>query len=122
MPETLYRANPPMFRNRPISFIVSVLLIPVFGLGIVILLVWYIASKAKLLEITSTSLRFEEGLLNKKYTEIDTDRIRSVQLSQSMFQRMFGTGDLAIYTAGDNPEIVVKGMPRPDEIRDILRG
>ncbi|TCD14923.1 PH domain-containing protein [Oricola cellulosilytica] len=122
MSDVLYRANPPMFRNGPISFIVCVLLIPAFGLGIILLLGWYIQSKSKLLEITESRLRFEQGILNKKYTEISNSSVRSVQMSQSFFQRMFGTGDLAIFTAGDSPEIVVKGMPDPDEIRTLLSG
>ena len=45
--------------------------------------------------------------------------IRSVRVYQSLFQRMFGTGDIEVYSAGDNPEIIVKGMPDPARIREL---
>lgn len=119
MPERiLYEANPPMFRNNPIGFVLSVLLIPV-GVGIVILVVWAIASRTKKLTITETEVKYETGLLSKSRTELRLDGIRSVRVNQSFFQRLFGTGDVEVYTAGDSPEIVIAGMPDPERIREL---
>ena len=36
MKNILYSQNPPMFRNKPLTFIVSIFLILAFGLGILI--------------------------------------------------------------------------------------
>ena len=49
-----------------------------------------------------------------------TDDIRTVKIKQSFFQRMFGTGDLDIYTAGDSPEAVLMGLQDPHEIKSLL--
>ncbi|MET0042695.1 MAG: PH domain-containing protein, partial [Candidatus Thiodiazotropha sp. 6PLUC3] len=35
-----------MFKNNPIGFIVSILLIPAFGIGLIILLVWHLQNKS----------------------------------------------------------------------------
>jgi uncharacterized membrane protein YdbT with pleckstrin-like domain len=121
MEETiLYRENPPMFRNNPLGFILSVLLIPVFGVGIVILVWWYIQVKSRLLTITDTELRYETGILSKTHNEFRLDSIRSVRVHQSLWQRMFGTGNLEIFTAGDTPEVTIAGVPDPARVRELV--
>lgn len=114
----LYEAHPPMFRNSPIGFILSVLLIPV-GIGIVIFIIWSIASRTKKLTITDSEMRYETGFLSKARTELRLQSIRSVRVNQSFFQRILGTGDVEVYTAGDTPEIVIAGMPEPERIREL---
>lgn len=119
MSEILYSANPPLFRNNPLLFALYILLIPVFGVGLLLLAVWYVSSKAKKLTITSEELHYEEGILSKSRADLRLSSIRSVRIEQSLFQRMFGTGDVNIYTAGDTPEVVVRGMPDPHRIREL---
>jgi uncharacterized membrane protein YdbT with pleckstrin-like domain len=116
----LYEAHPPMFRNNPIGFILSVLLVPV-GIGILILLFWYVKSRSETLMLTTEELRYEKGILSKARSELRLQAIRSVRVNQSLFQRMFGTGDIEIYSAGDEPELTLKGMPDPNELREIIR-
>ena len=116
----VYDAHPPMFRNNPIGFILSVLLIPA-GIGILILLYWYVKSRSERLTLTTEELRYEKGLLSKDRSELKLTAIRSVRAYQSLFQRMFGTGNIEIYSAGDTPEMVLKGMPDPNEIRELIR-
>jgi uncharacterized membrane protein YdbT with pleckstrin-like domain len=120
MDNVLYESNPPMFRNSPLGFIISVLLIPAFGIGIIILLVWYVSTKAQKLTITTQDLLYEKGLLSKSRSELRLTSIRSVRVNQSLFQRIFGTGDVEIFTAGDEAEITAKGMPDPNEIRELI--
>lgn len=120
MAETiLYRASPPMFRNNPLLFLLYLVLIAAFGLGLILLLGWYVLSKSKSLTITDEELRYEVGILNKQRSEIRLSSIRSVRVNQTFWQRIFGTGDLDIFTAGDNPEITAKGMPDPGRIREL---
>lgn len=114
-----YQSNPPMFRNNPVLFVLAVLLIAAFGAGIVILVWWYVVSKASQLTITDQEVRYEKGILSKTRKEIRLPAIRSVRVHQSLSQRIFGTGDVEIYSAGDLPEIVAKGMPDPHRIREL---
>ena len=117
--QILYQAHPPMFRNHPFGFVLSILLIAA-AVGIIILLVWYVKTRAETLTITREELRYEKGILSKVHSELRLSSIRSVRVNQSLFQRMLGTGDIRVYTAGDAPEITVKGMPDPHEIREII--
>jgi uncharacterized membrane protein YdbT with pleckstrin-like domain len=114
----LYQAHPPMFRNHPFLFVLCVLLVPV-GIGILALLFWYVLSHATKLTITDEELRFERGILSKDRIEMKLSSIRSVRIKQSLFQRLFGTGDISIFTAGDAPELIADGMPDPARVREL---
>ena len=109
-----------MFRNNPLGFILAILLIPV-AVGILILLWWYLQCMSTKLEFVGNDLVLEKGLLSKARMELDVRRIRSVNVYQSFFNRIFGVGKISIYTAGDNPEIEVAGLPNPHELRTLIK-
>ncbi|GEM20735.1 hypothetical protein NONS58_21550 [Nitrosococcus oceani] len=117
----LYEANPSMLRMNPFITALSILLIPV-GIGIIILLWMYIKTKMDKLTIKTDEIVWMHGLLNKSYTEINMSSVRTVKVNQSVLQRMLNAGDVAIYTAGDNPEVVIRGLPEPDKVRDYIKG
>jgi len=116
--DTLYEAHPPMFRNNPIGFIAAVILVPV-GVGLLILGIWYLSSRSKTLTITNDRLRYVEGILSKNRIELRLSSIRSIRVNQNVFQRLFGTGDIQIYSAGDAPEVTIKGLPDPSRVREL---
>lgn len=118
--EMKYSEHPSMFRNNPLGFILAILLIPV-AIGILILLWWYLQCKSTKLEFNGNDLILEKGLLSKERMELDVRRIRSVNVYQSFFNRIFGVGKIAIFTAGDNPEIEVAGLPRPHDLRELIK-
>ncbi|MCW8869580.1 MAG: PH domain-containing protein [Proteobacteria bacterium] len=117
----LYSENPVMFKNNPLGFIASVILIAAFGLGIIILLVWYLKTKSLKLTVTEHDIVLEKGLLSKEHSEINIDSIRTIRVSQSFFNRIFGVGKIEIFTAGDNPEVVATGMPEPNRVRELVK-
>ncbi|HEY7885753.1 MAG TPA: PH domain-containing protein [Cellvibrionaceae bacterium] len=117
----LYNENPVMFKNNPLGFILALVLILAFGLGLIILLVWYLQTKSLRLVVTSEDVLFEKGLLSKERSELTIRSIRTVRVKQSFWNRIFGTGTIELYTAGDSPEIVAKGMPDPNRVRDIIK-
>jgi len=115
-----YQNHPPMFRNHPIWFIFSLALIAAFGLGLLILVAWYVKSKSEKLTITETELKYEKGILSKSRSELRLTNIRSTRVNQSFFQRILGTGDILIFTAGDSPEVTAKGLPNPHKVRELV--
>lgn len=117
---TSYANHPAMFRNNPLGFILAILLIPV-AIGVLILLYWYMSCKATRLEINGDEVVLEKGLLSKERTELNISGIRTVKISQSLANRMFGVGTVAIYTAGDQAEIEAKGMPQPEIFKDLIK-
>lgn len=116
----LYR-TPAMFRAEPFRFLLYVLLIPLAGLGVVLLLLWYVNSVSKRLTIRGNDLVYEWGVFSRGYTEVKIDRIRVVRVEQSFLQRIFHTGQIAVYTTGNDPEMVVHGIPDPNDFREMIR-
>lgn len=111
-----------MFKNNPLGFILALLLVPVFGLGLLIFLVWHLKNKSLKLVVTDNEVLFEKGLLSKERSEVTISSVRSVKVKQTFFNRIFGTGTVELYTAGDSPEIVAPGMPDPNKVRELIRG
>ena len=116
-----YSENPVMFKNNPIGFLISILLIPAAGLGLIILVYWHLKNKASKLVITDQEVLFEKGLLSKDRCEVSLSNVRTVKVSQSFFNRIFGVGTIELYTAGDTPEFVATGMPDPNKVREIVK-
>ena len=121
MPETvLYKDHPAMFRNRPVLFLVCCALIP-FGIGIVVLLAWWLRCLATSLVITESRVTLRKGLLSKATNDVLIADIRNVKVSQSFLQRIFGVGAVAVSTSGQSDmEIEVHGVPAPDRIKSII--
>ena len=118
--QELYAANPVMFKNHPLGFLLCILLIPL-GVGILILMYWHLQNKSSRLVVTKDHVLYEKGLLSKERSEVDIDGIRTVKVKQSFSNRIFGTGTIELYTSGDNPEIIAKGMPDPNKVREIIK-
>lgn len=115
-----YSEHPAMFKNNPLGFLLSILLIPV-GVGIIILLVWYLKCKSTLLEVSDRELIVERGLLSKDRTELSLSSVRTVNVYQSFFNRIFGVGRIAVFTAGDDAEVEVAGLPDPHRLRELIK-
>ena len=116
----IYEAHPAMFRAHPFWFILSVLLIAAFGLGILILLYWYIKTRATALTITQHEIMYEKGILSKDRTSVSLKHVRAVRVTQRFINRILGVGTVEISTAGDEPEFEVKDMPDPHQIREAI--
>lgn len=121
MSEVLYEEHPSLIRTHPLGTVIAIILIPV-GIGILILLYWYLTMKADKLTIKDDEVIWTHGLLSKTYVEINMSSIRTTRVEQSLLQRMLNAGKLEIYTAGDEPELTVNGMPNPDKIRELIKG
>ncbi len=117
---TLYCENPSMFRNNPIGFILTLILCLV-GVGLIILLIWWLRNKGTVLTVTDERTILRRGLLSKSLNEVWHQDVRNVRLSQSFWQRVFGAGTPEISSAGQaDVEIKVTGIPDPDEVKEII--
>jgi len=120
--QVVYEAHPAMFRARPFSFVLCVLLIAAFGIGIILLLYWYIKTRATALTVTDNELMYERGILSKDRTSVALRQVRSVRVAQGFINRIFDVGTIEISSTGDKPEFTVKDMPDPHDIRDAIAG
>lgn len=116
----LYDASPAMFRARPVAFVLSCILVLV-GVGIVILLVWYIRSRSTRLTVTSDQITLRTGWLSKNTNDVFIENVRNIQVKQSFFQRILGVGYVGISSAGQSGiEIEVDGLPDPDDLKELI--
>lgn len=149
MSSILYDANPSLIRSRPFGTLFASMLViggiwvalfgsqhlpplpaelPVGALGLamlavgfLLLLYWLVATKTDHLAIRDDEILWTHGLLSKQYTEIQMASVRTVRVRQSLLQRILGAGDLTLYTAGDIPELVIRGLPDPHRIRELIK-
>lgn len=112
----LYDDNPAMFRGSPFLFILLLVSI----VGIVGLFIWWVKCKGERLAVSDSEMLLERGLLAKQRTQLNIASVRSVRISQTMFQRMFDVGDIEIFSAGDFAEIAIRAMPHPNRVRDLI--
>jgi uncharacterized membrane protein YdbT with pleckstrin-like domain len=116
----IYEAHPAMFRAHPFWFILCVLLIAAFGAGIILLLYWYIKTRATALTVTDSELMYERGILSKDRTSVSLQHVRSVNIAQGFVNRILGVGTIQISTAGDEPEFTIADMPDPYVIQETI--
>ncbi len=93
----------------------------IFALSTLQLLVWWVSTRTDQLKITDDEILWTHGLVNKKYTELGMGSVRTVQVSQSLLQRLLDAGDIRVFTTGDLPELVVRGLPDPSRVRELVK-
>lgn len=120
MSEIIYVAHPAMFRAHPFLFVLSLVLIAAFGLGLLILLFWYISTRMTKLSVTTDTIIYEKGILSKERIGFSLTHVRTVRVYQSFLNRILGVGAIEFYTAGDEPEFSVRDLPRPHEVRETV--
>jgi hypothetical protein len=121
--ETLLTTQPKMAKEHPILFVLCLVLIPVYGLGLIILLGWWLSCKAKFLTVTSRRTIYREGLLSKRTSEVRHSDVRNIVVSQGIMDRIFGVGTVAISSAGQSGfEVAISGVEDPVKIKELIDG
>lgn len=71
--------------------------------------------------IDETRVSRHYGLISRNQQSVRIRDLRSIELDQSLFQRLFRVGDLAFYSAGSaKAEVRFFGIKRPMEWRDRI--
>lgn len=105
----------PSWKNHILFYAVSILLIPVFGIGLAVL---YWARKKHHTysytfsdtQITSRDHKYERN--------IDLVNIDRVEVEQSWLQQKMGVGDIILYTSASS--MTLRGMEHPLQLQDML--
>ena len=90
---------------------------------VVLFMRMFIKRISSYLIVRRDEVAFERGILNRKSTEIGYEDIRTVDVTQTLIQRIFNLGHISIASSGTGGyEIFAKNMPNPNEIRDEIQG
>lgn len=89
-----------------------------------LLLIWpirrHVARQFTKATITGDKLRYEVGALSKSTRNISLPKVQDARVDQSVTQRMFGVGDLAIETAGEASRLTIRNVDRPQQVADEI--
>ena len=97
-------------------FILGVLLLPVFGLGLVFLVIAWVRYKTTELAITNRRVIAKFGFISRRTVEINIAKVESIQVDQGILGRIFDYGTLLIAGAGD-PQAPIPGISGPMAFR-----
>ena len=107
----------PSWMNFLWFVIFGVLLIPLFFIGVVLLLYALINVKTTSLVVTDRRVVMKTGWLSQSISEVRIGDIRGVNLQQTIWQRIVGTGTIIVGTAATGgAEIVMVGVNNPHAI------
>ena len=119
--EILYESHPSMFRSNPFWFAAAVILIAAYGLGLIILLFWWLQCLGVKLTVTKDRTILRRGILSKHISEVFHSDVRNIQFNQTVAQRICGVGSIGISSAGQTGmEIEIAGIPHPERVKEII--
>jgi uncharacterized membrane protein YdbT with pleckstrin-like domain len=78
----------------------GVLLIPLFGAGLVLLAVLFIRYKSTELAVTTRRVIVKHGFIRRSTVEINLNKVESIQVDQGLLGRMLDFGTLVIAGTG----------------------
>jgi uncharacterized membrane protein YdbT with pleckstrin-like domain len=70
--------------------------------------------------ITNERLIYRAGFIAKQGTEIPLEVIQNVAFNQSIVERIFGTGDLMIESAGTHGQTRYRDIPNPEGVQSLI--
>ena len=70
--------------------------------------------------ITTERVIYRAGLISKQGKEIPLEVINDVAFKQSILERLFGTGDVVIESAGTHGQSQYRDIPDPEEIQKTI--
>jgi uncharacterized membrane protein YdbT with pleckstrin-like domain len=65
-------------------------------------------------------LRYQSGLMSKSTRIMELHKVQDVRVDQTIGQRIIGTGDLSIETAGETSRLTIAGIDRPNEVAEHI--
>lgn len=117
----LLRIRPETWKARPVGFMLSIALVPAYGIGILILAYWFLASASCELVVTEERTRKRSGILSNQTTELVHSDVKNIQVSQGPIQNLMDTGTLRLSSAGQaGIELTMTDIESPENVRDFI--
>lgn len=114
--ETIVHEATISFWTQVPLILLGLILLPVFGVGLIFLLMAYIRYKSTELAVTTKRTVAKFGFISRHTIEMNLSKIETIQVTQSFLGRMFDFGSLIISGAGI-PQEPIPGIGKPMEFR-----
>ncbi len=110
-----------MYVDSPKQFWLFCSLIPVAGLGLVLLAIWWIDTQRKCLIIDDNKTIYREGLLFKNETYMEHHDVLSIFVSPIISIETGGTGTVKLNSKSNGlKSISISGIKNPIQIKQII--
>jgi membrane protein YdbS with pleckstrin-like domain len=112
----------PELVSRATGLFTGLLLLPVLGLGLLILVPTYLQVKHTDYVVTNQSLYAKRGVLSTNIQSLELDRIQNTQFDQSFVEKLLNYGTVGVSTAGSHGlEMTFDAIGDAEEVRDLVR-
>lgn len=111
----IYTGRISLWSLLPLIVIGSILL-PFFGLGLLLWLIAFIRYKTTELAFTNKRVIAKFGFISRQTVELNLTKVESLQVNQGILGRIFNFGTLIISGAG-NPQAPIPGISNPMTFR-----
>jgi uncharacterized membrane protein YdbT with pleckstrin-like domain len=120
--EKTLKEDKPALRSYAGIFFIGVLLLFVYGIGLVFIIGAFIHRNSIMYTITNKRLKTKKGVIATKVDEIDIPHIRVVSLRQDFSAKLFKYGDVLVGTAGTaGYEINIEKINHPEETIALIK-
>ena len=72
------------------------------------------------LSLGSGQIRYETGVLSRTTRTIELTKVQDVRVDQSLGQRILGTGDLSLESAGESGLFTIRNIDNPQKVADQI--
>ena len=118
---TYWEGNPSHWNNAG-SYLLSVILLPLFGLGLILFLVKYLELKFTKLKLTDQRLVITTGVFSRSTKNLELYRVKDLRLHCSFWQRMVKIGTIELVTSDFSMKtFTMDGIPDPEPIFEDMR-
>jgi uncharacterized membrane protein YdbT with pleckstrin-like domain len=82
----------------------------------------WLLTKTTLIHITTQRIKFEAGIINKRFEEIELYRIKDTSLEQPLLLRLLGLGNIIVRTTDEStPVFTLNAISDSAALREKLR-
>ena len=100
------------------SIIIGIITIPLFGLGIIIILSAVFTYISTELAVTNKRVVAKTGFITRSTIELNLSKVESIQVHQGLFGRILNYGSLVVSGAG-NPQAPIPNIADPMSFRRL---
>jgi uncharacterized membrane protein YdbT with pleckstrin-like domain len=90
------------------------------GIILLVTIAKHLRLKFTKLTVGAGKLRYETGMLSRSTRTMEIHKVQDVRVDQSLGQRMLGTGNISIETAGESSRLTMANIDRPHIIADKI--
>ena len=118
--KTIWEGNPSHYYYLG-AYIIGGLLVLAYGLGLIIIFWALLDKKSKVFTVTNKRVKSKKGILARTTREVALQDIRSINLKQSIIERLYGLGTIEVGSAGTaGIEVSFNGIVQAPKIKNTI--